>query len=105
MTITEGEPVSQVCAGGAIFPLVQIQHAEIVETQCLAGGVTEAAVFHERLHRQTRRFAIVAHRFLDQRQVVEHCGGIVRIDARRGELERLGEEALRVVESSQPQGA
>ena len=89
MAVTEREPLAQVCSGGRVLLLVQIQGAEIVQTQCLAGDVAESPVLHERLKREAQCLTIVTRRFLDQRQVVQHGGGIVRVDARRRLLQRL----------------
>ena len=36
-------------------------------------------MLHKRLNRQSLRILTVAHRRLDQRQVIEHAGGVVRV--------------------------
>jgi hypothetical protein len=66
-------------------------------------NVDQSPVLHQRLHRHAQRFGVAAHRLLDQRQVVEHGGGIARVGARRRLLQRLLEPAPGVGIPSHPQ--
>ena len=71
----------QMRARGLELLAVEIQGAQVVEAERLAGGVAKPPVLRERANRQAQGLVVIAHLLLHECQIVEQRGGIVRIGA------------------------